>query len=588
MHKSLRSFIKLLEKEKEIVKVEALVDPDQELAEIHRRVVEEQGPALLFTKVKGSPYPVVTNLFGTPRRVELAMGPRPEAIIKKAVKGIEVLLPPKLSSIWREKEWLLDLIKVGLRKVEKSKAPVLDCHESNTAVDLNKLPALVSWPEDGGRFLTLPLVYTEHPLTGEHNLGMYRVQIYSAHQTGMHWQIHKGGGFHYYEAEQLQQPLPVTVFLGGPPALIMSAIAALPEAVPELIFASFLMGDKLNIVKTEKHVHSLVAEAEFALCGEVPPKVRRPEGPFGDHYGYYSLTHDFPVFNVKTVFHRKDAIFPATVVGKPKQEDYYIGEFFQNLLAPIYPLIMPGVKDLWTYAETGFHSLAAAVVRESYYREALSSAFRILGEGQLSLTKFLLITDVSCNLRQFSQLLERILERFRPEQDLLIINDTAMDTLDYTGRKFNQGNKAIMLGLGKPIRSLPFEYRGDLPCGVRKAKPFCGGCLLVSSDSFEKDPELGMRLAKESKAQLGEWPLVIIVDKVEDIYDQTSFLWTVFTRFDPGFDIYAESSIQLNKICYTGPIIIDARMKPPYPGEVLPRQDIVNRVSQRWGELFKK
>jgi UbiD family decarboxylase len=588
MHKNLRSFIKLLQKEKEIVEVSAPVDPDLELAEIHRRVVEEQGPALIFTNVKGSPYPVATNLFGTRHRVDLAMGPRPEAIIRQAVEAIDRLIPPKLGTLWRERNWLLDIARTGLRTVSSREAPVMECREHQNKVDLRQLPALVSWPEDGGRFLTLPLVYTEHPRTRQHNLGMYRVQLYSANQTGIHWQIHKGGGFHHYEAEQAGQPLPVTVFLGGPPALTLAAIAALPEMVPELIFASFLMGDKLNLATASDHTHPLIAEAEFALCGEVPPGVRRPEGPFGDHYGYYSLVHDFPVINIKTVYHRRDAIYPATVVGKPRQEDYYIGDYFQSLLSPLFPVIMPGVKALWTYAETGFHSLAAAVVRESYYREALAHAFRILGEGQLSLTKFLIVTDIPCNLQRFAELLERVLERFNPERDLLIIKDTAMDTLDYTGRKFNQGSKAIMTGLGQPVRALPREYRGGSLPGVRKVKPYCAGCLIVSGESFTQNPELASQLVQVNRAQPADWPLVVVVDDADGIQDQTSFLWTVFTRFDPAWDIYAEQTVKHNRILYRGPIVIDARMKPEYPGELVSREDIVQRVSARWGELFGK
>ncbi len=400
MHKDLRSFIELLRKEKDIIEISAEVDPYLEIPEIHRRVIDEQGPALLFTNVKGSRFPVVTNLFGTRRRVDLVTGPRPEAIVKKALQSLDKLLPPKPATLWNERKWLLDLAGTGLKNISKQQAPVMQVKE--THINLQELPALTGWQEDGGPFITLPLVYTEHPITHEHNLGMYRMQVFDKNQTGMHWQIHKGGGFHYYEAEQLNQALPVTVFLGGPPALILTAIAPLPEMLPELIFTSFLMGEKLDRVDPTEHVHNLIAQAEFALCGEVPPHFRRPEGPFGDHYGYYSWTHDFPVFNVKQIYRRKDAIYPATVVGKPRQEDYFIGEYLQSLLSPLFPVAMPGIKALWTYAETGFHALAAAVVRESYYREALANAFRIMGEGQLTLTKFLMVTDVPCDLQNFT------------------------------------------------------------------------------------------------------------------------------------------------------------------------------------------
>lgn len=584
MHKSLRSFMDMLRKEKQIVEVNAEVDPHLELAEIHRQVIDQQGPALIFTNLKGSKFPVVTNLYGTPRRVEMAIGPRPEEILRRAVGALHTLLPPKLQNIWRERDWLLGIAKSGLRTVASDKAPVLQCRQSS--VNLRELPVLTSWQEDGGPFITLPLVYTEHPTTGEHNLGMYRIQIYSENQTGMHWQIHKGGGFHYHEAEKMDRSLPVTIFLGGPPALVIAAITALPEPVPELIYASFLIGDKIDMVNIAGHPHRLIAEAEFALCGEVLPHVRKPEGPFGDHYGYYSLVHDFPVFDVKQVFHRRDAVYPATVVGKPRQEDYYIGEWMQDLLAPIFPLLMPGVKALWTYAETGFHSLAAAVVRESYFREALAHAFRILGEGQLSLTKFLMVTDAAVDLKDFPQVLENVLARFNPARDLIIINDTAMDTLDYTGRKFNQGSKGIMLGIGDPARQLPGEYTSGPISGIKDIKPYCRGCLLVSGESYEQEPELPAIIVREGSQQLSAWPMVILVDDVSSIQDQTSFLWTVFTRFDSAWDIYAEQRVKHNKIEYFGPIVIDARMKPHYPAELEPREDIVKRVSERWKELF--
>jgi UbiD family decarboxylase len=584
MHTNLRSFIDQLKKEKQLVEINAQVDPYLELAEIHRRVIDEQGPALLFTNVKDSKFPVVTNLFGTPRRVELAMGKRPEQILKKATKALDKLMPPKIKNLWAEREWLLGIAKAGLRNVDPKKAPVLECRQQE--VNLLELPVITSWHEDGGPFVTLPLVYTEHPRTREHNLGMYRIQVYSEEQTGMHWQIHKGGGFHYHEAESMNKPLPVSLFLGGPPALVVAAITALPEPVPELLYASFLMGEKLDMVEVPDLPHRLIAQAEFAVCGEVPPVLRSPEGPFGDHYGYYSLVHDFPVFDVKQVFHRRDAIYPATVVGKPRQEDYFIGEWMQDLLSPMFPLLMPGVKSLWTYGEAGFHSLAAAVVRESYFKEALAHAFRILGEGQLSLTKFLIVTDASVDLKNFPQVLENVLMRFNPAEDLLIFNDTSMDTLDYTGRTFNRGSKAIMMGLGQPIWNLASEYTcGQLP-GILKIEPYCKGCLMISGESFRDVPDLAAEIAGKCKRQLERWPLVVLVDDLAKIHDQTSFLWHVFTRFDPAWDIYADYKVRHNKIQYEGPVIIDARMKPQYPGEVLPKDDIAKKVSDRWKEYF--
>jgi 3-polyprenyl-4-hydroxybenzoate decarboxylase len=471
-------------------------------------------------------------------------------------------------------------------------------------------------------------VYTEHPEHGDHNLGMYRMQVYDGHTTGMHWQIHKGGGFHYHEAEQRNAALPVTVFLGGPPALIAAAIAPVPEHLPELMLASLILGRKLRLAANPHGGHRLVAEAEFAICGEVPPHLRRPEGPFGDHYGYYSLTHDFPVFNVNHVWHRKDAIYPATIVGKPRQEDYYLGEFLQRLLSPAFPLAMPGVKQLWTYAETGFHPLAAAIVRESYKREALGSAFRILGEGQLTLTKFLIITDQNLDLSNFPLLLETVLERFDPSQDLFIFNNTSHDTLDYTGDRLNHGSKAVLMGVGEPRRSLPKDYysslnhassgsssdassasslnhvssvsssdmstgsstdassvSSNLP-GIHDVAVYCAGCLVISGASYADNPQLPQQILEQSAERLAAWPLVILADNVEITRDQTAFLWTVFTRFNPAADLYARARLNRHHLGYEFPIIIDARMKPGYPDELFAREDIVQLVDQRWNEYF--
>ena len=586
MHSNLRSFLEQLRKENEIIEIDAPVDPYLEIAEIHRRVIAEGGPALLFTNVKDSAFPVVTNLFGTYRRVELAVGKKPETIVRQAVQALDKLLPPKPAALWNERGWIWDIVaKTGLRNVSRQRAPVLEVRMEKP--DMTRLPALTSWHEDGGPFVTLPLVYTEHPVTKAHNLGMYRMQIFAPDLTGMHWQIHKGGGFHHYEAEQRNESLPVTVFLGGPPAMILGAIAPVPEMLPELIFTSLLMGQKLNRTAISGHPHPLVAEAEFAFCGEVPPHVRKEEGPFGDHYGYYSLAHDFPVFRVKQVFHRKDAIYPATIVGKPRQEDYYIAEYLVNLLSPIFPVVMPGVKELWAYPESGAHALASARVRESYYREAIAHGFRILGEGQLTLTKFLILTDAPCDLQNFPQLMETVAARFQPHRDLLIIDDTSMDTLDYTGRSLNKGSKAILTGVGEPVRELKREYDGGAIPGIEKIKPYCGGCLVVSGASFDADRELAANLVTRGREQLKDWPFVFLVDDADQIRDQVSFIWTVFTRFNPAHDIYADAEIKYNKIRYRGPIIIDCRMKPWHPAEVEPREDIVKLVDERWKEYFK-
>lgn len=584
MHRNLRSFIDLLRHENEIVEITAEVDPYLEIAEIHRRIIAEQGKALFFRNVKGSTFPVVTNLFGTNKRIDLAFGPKPLDFVQRAVHAAEALLPPKLGKLWEFRDLAFTAAKLGTKTV--GNAPVLERRQS--PVDLERLPLLQLWHEDGGPFITLPLVYTESPNAHKTNLGIYRIQRYDKTTTGMHWQIGKGGGFHYYEAEQGNESLPVTIFVGGSPALIMAAAAPLPEGVPELMLASLLAAGKINTAANPlgPDAHRLIAECEFAICGSVAPHERRPEGPFGDHYGYYSLVHDYPVFRAKAVFHRKDAIYPATVVGKPRQEDFFIGDYLQELLSPLFPLVMPAVRDLWSYGETGFHSLAAAVVHERYGREALSAGFRILGEGQLALTKFLLLTDTPQDLRDFKTLFEHILARFDPNRDLHIFSQTAFDTLDYASGKVNFGSKAILMGVGDAKRETAAEFHGALPDGVRAAEPFCRGCLVVEAAPYADDKDLASRIAGHEAFR--DWQMVVVHDNIEFARSQEKFLWATWTRFDPASDIYArETTTKNNHIGYTAPIVIDARMKPWYPKEVEPRDDIVKLVDGRWGEYFR-
>ncbi len=546
-------------------------------------MIEEGGPALLFARPKGSEFPVVTNLFGTSKRLELAFGGRPLEFVKTAVRAATELVPPTPASLWKFRSFFGEALRVGTKGTRT--APVTDVVE--TTPDLTRLPALTQWPEDGGPFLTLPLVYTEHPTRHESNLGMYRIQIHGPRTTGVHWQIGKGGGFHYHEAEARGEALPLTIFLGGPPALILGAIAPLPEGVPELLVASLLLGKKLEMTRVAGHPHRLVTRAEFAITGKVPPKVRRPEGPFGDHYGYYSLAHDYPVLEVDRVFRRKDAIFPATVVGKPRQEDFYIGDTLQELLSPLFPLVMPSVVSLWSYGDTGFHSLAAAVVRDRYGREAMASAFRILGEGQLALTKFLLVTDARRDLRDFRGLLSHVLARCRFETDLFLFGNLAMDTLDYTGPKVNEGSKGVLLGLGDAIRALPGEFRGPMPAGATAAAVFAPGALVVQGPAFADDRAFADRLAADPA--LAAWPLVVLADDaVATAADERSFLWRVFTRFEPAADVHGVTKVVRNHIAFSPPIVIDARTKPWMPGVVEPDPSTVSLVDRRWREYFPK
>lgn len=557
---NLRRFLDLLRDNNQLLTIDTPVDPHLEIAEIHRRVIARGGPALLFTHVKNSQFPVVTNLFGTPLRLELAFGKRPVNFVRGLVELVEHAMPPTLKTLWEARPLFSQGLKVGLKSCKH--APILDCCQRPAR--LNELPMLTSWHSDGGAFVTLPLVYTEHPEGHGHNLGMYRIQRYDDTTTGIHWQIHKGGGFHYHAAEQRGLPLPLTLYIGGPPALMLAAIAPLPENIPELILASLLQGEKLHMVDDPFGGHRLVAEAEFAIKGIVPPGLRKPEGPFGDHYGYNSLQHDYPVFQTSHLYHRKDAIYPATVVGRPKQEDFFIGDFLQELLSPLFPLVMKGVLQLKTFGETGFHCLAAARVADRYPREAFAAGLRILGEGQLSLTKFLLVTDGALDVADFPRLWQHILERIQWDRDLFVFANVSQDTLDYTGPSVNKGSKAMMLGLGEKVRELPREFSGSLPEGCSHPRAYLPGTLVVQGASYDSSPELAQNLA--CFAGIQDWPVLLLVDSTAEATSSLQeFLWTFFTRFEPANDIHGrEQHVRRFHVGLQPPIVFDCRMKPWY------------------------
>ncbi len=583
-HRNLSSFLGTLQQEGELHTIDVAVDPCLELAEVQRRIVAQDGPALLFTRVQGTAFPVVTNLFGSRRRIELAFGDKPGQLLKRAVQAAEQGLEFSLRRLWGLRGLLQAGTRLGLRWVRS--APVLEC--CMQPANLRSLPQIQSWPEDGGPFLTLPLVYSEDPASGKSNLGMYRNQIYDERTAGMHIQIHRGAGFHYFEAEKRNQALPVNLFLGGPPALIMSAVAPLPEGIPELIFASFLLDGRLPVIRNISiSPLPIVAEAEFVLSGRVPPQTRRLEGPFGDHYGYYSAAHPFPVFEVEKIYHRREAIFPATVVGRPPQEDHYIGEFLQDFFSPLYPLVMNGVLDVWAFDEAGMHPLAAAVVQERYRREAFMAALRILAEGQLSLTKILLVTDARLPLKDFRRVLVHVLERADFASDLYVFSNVSQDTLDHTSRKMNEGSKAVILGIGERRFLLPESPAAELRSELfRRQKVFVPGVLVVEAPLWREQDGVVGRILQE--AAIRDFRMVCLVDDAEACtQDVASFLWTVFTRFEPAADIHAQE-VQLirHHPAFSAPLVLDCRMKPWYPPPVQPDPATLARVDSLWPKLF--
>lgn len=572
--RSTEHFISILKSENELIEIEDCVDPHLELAEIQRHVSNLKGKALLFKNVKGTRFQVATNLYGSEKRIDLAFGSFPEKFIKDAVNTLHTFFPPTFKKLFEARHLAWPALKMGTR--QSSHAPVLE----SSLTSLTEIPQIKCWPDDGGAFITLPLVYTESPLKRKSNLGMYRIQLFNESQCGMHIQIHRGGGFHYHEAEQLNQALPVHIYVGGPPALTLAAILPLPEDVPEIVFASVLQQRKV-----QTHVnHSLsplpfLSEADFCIVGEIPPHKRKPEGPFGDHYGYYSLQHDYPYVNVKKIFHRKNAIYPATVVGRPPQEDHYLACYLQDLLKPLIELVMPQVCDVWAYEESGVHSLAGAIVKDRYPREALTTSLRLLGEGQISLSKVLMVTSEKVDIKNFKLFLPTVLERMDFKSDLFILSHISQDTLDYTTKKIHDGSKAIFLGVGEVKRKLPQKFEGAFENSIFKnPQVFCPGVLAIEGTSYTSHPNLKDLLAQESC--LKDWPLVILCDSArETTASEADFLWHVFTRFEPANDITSQTN-HLNRfhVEMNAPIVIDSRIKPWHAPVLVPNKEVSQRV----------
>ncbi|MFN8549365.1 MAG: UbiD family decarboxylase [Candidatus Eisenbacteria bacterium] len=444
----LRSFLALLEAEGELRRVRVPVSARYEVAEIVSRVAAAHGPALLFESVEGCSFPIVSNLLASARRIELALGRPPAEIGAELVEVAHRLQPPSLGGLWRSRAVLARAARSRPRRV--AHAP---CQEFEREPDLASLPILTSWPLDGGPFVTWPMVLTKHPETGGRNLGTYRMQVFDRGTTGMHMQIQKGGGFHHRVAEARGESLPICVVLGGDPVWMLASIAPLPEDIDELAFAAYLRGAPLPVAAARSVPHLVPASAEFILEGELRPGERRMEGPFGDHFGHYSHAAEFPVFHLTRMTHRRDAIYPASVVGLPPQEDRWIGDALQELMVPLARMIHPEVRDLWAFFEAGFHNLLSIAVRERYEKEAMKAALGLLGTGQVSLSKVVITVGPEVNARNALEVLAAVGRHFEPEHDFTLLPGTALDTLDFTSFRMNLGSKMILDAVPKGGRA---------------------------------------------------------------------------------------------------------------------------------------
>jgi len=579
----LRSFVHDLESDGDLVRVTEPVDPVQEVTVIQHRVLPRGGPALLFENVQGSPYRLATNLFGTKQRVYKALGAEPAELGERIASLAERLMPPSPRNLWGARKDLLSLVRARLREVRSG--PILE--QQLAPPQLDRLPCLTCWPLDGGPFFTLPLVHTVDPVTGVGNLGIYRLQRFDDRTTGMHWQIEKGGAFHFRKACDQGVPLPISVFLGGPPALTIAAITPLPEGFDERLLAALMMGRPLDVIQREGTGHRIPATAEFVLEGTVSDGDLRREGPFGDHLGHYSHSADFPVFRVDRLLARKDAIFPATVVGKPPQEDYFIGEALQEMTLPLLKMVRSGVRDLWSYPESGFHPLAVASVDERYPREALKHALGLLGEGQLSLTKVLIVTNGHGDVRDFEAVSRTVWQNLDPADGLHLLAPTAQDTLDFTGPAMNTGSRLILLAMDRPEGPLRDAPPREPPPARQVHRQIAGlarlgEAFLVAQVADGGDPA-AVREALAEHPVTAQYLFHVLVSADVPLDDPMLVLWGWFTRFDPLADLHPARREQAgNRLLLVPPIAIDATWKVGYRRRVAFDPDVESAVESNW------
>lgn len=582
-YRNLSTFVSFLESKKLLHRIKAEVDPVLEITEIANRTFQNQGPALLFERVHGSEFPVVINTLATPERLNEALGQPPQEVGQELKKLAESLMPPSIKGLWAQRASLKRIIHMKPKHIFP--APVLG-HCIDPA-DLDLLPVAQTWPLDGGKFFTFPLVITKNPIDGRQNMGVYRLHKYDKTTTGMHWQISKGGGIHYQLAEATNKPLSVCVAIGADPILMLCGVLPLPEGLDELSFAGFLRKEATRVTRMGTHQILVPAEADFILEGVVPPFERRREGPYGDHFGHYSLAADFPVFHVQRLWHRTGAIFPISVVGKPPQEDQVIGDAVQEMLLPLLKIMRPEIEDLWAYMQAGFHNLCVVSVRQRFEKEAIKTALWILGEGQLALTKVVIVVDPDVNARQFSQVLRAIKENFDPARDFILLPSTSQDTLDFTGPKMNLGSKMILDATKKGKSHQP-KLERNISSRVKDVVPNVLDSALFEDCLLAFQIRDNGRTALEKLVQstdFSELKIIVALSPDVPLDHSTLFLWGLFTRFDCARDTFFKHvSLSSGHSRYEGPLCIDATWKPGYPEPLCMTDDIIRRVDQRWKE----
>lgn len=612
-YRSLRQCVHDLQRHGHLVRIDAPIDARLEAAAIHRRVFAAGGPALLFTNVVGCRFPMVSNLFGTIERAKF--------LFRDTYAAVERLVELKIDPT-RALRSPLKYANAPLSALTMLPKLVRTGPVMANETTISELPQLVSWPRDGGAFVTLPQVYTEdarQPGLKKSNLGMYRIQLSGGEyvpneEIGLHYQIHRSIGVHQRIAMERGEPFRVNIFVGGPPAMNLAAVMPLPEGMSELAFAGALAGRRIRMVRSAEGL-PVHADTDFAICGTVIPDVLKPEGPFGDHLGYYSLAHPFPVLRVEHVYHRDDAIWPFTVVGRPPQEDTMFGQLIHDLTGPIIPTVLPGVKGVHAVDAAGVHPLLLAIGSERYMpfmdaerpQELLTQACAILGQGQLSLAKFLWLAaegdDPALDLHDTERFFAHMLARADWTRDLHFHTETTIDTLDYSGSGLNAGSKVVVAAVGRPRFDLATEIPADLrlPDGFSDPRLAMPGVLAVRGPklavpTFERDarppaeagsPEASSPVdiprfceAFSTSGPISRFRMIVVVDDSAFVCESLrNFLWVSFTRTNPASDIDGVGAFTHNKHwgC-RGPLVLDARIKPHHAPVLEEDPEVVEKI----------